>query len=543
LDPNAHAAAFTIGQVVTPFTLTVVSTEVPPTNGDGICENGRTPGQDLDCRFGTFFTFQTKANGDRIVPLCAPYANGNCVVYSVFFQNPGQEPDPSMYVGPVNWNITYNNGTFVPPAPWTGSTPRLYYDPSGFVVPNSPYGTDCTTPMLIGNPGVPTNPAIFCQFVFDITTIFDASKKVDPLIGGKTKVFSDAIVAFPPVFAPVVTVTTTPDAATVTAGSPIGFTIKVSNSALAVANNVSLNTPLPGGTNVSWTISPAYAGPGTCNITGSQGSQVLGCAFGTLNQSASATLHILSASSAAGTAISPSTVNVGPQQLLSIGSIVVQPIPVTFSGLTVSQTIPVGTSSVTFGGVIGNGTQFAPSGETVSITINGNKHAAAVGSSGSFSLQFPTAAIPASTTPYPITYSYAGDSLLSSATNNSTTLTVNTGGEPQITLKSAGTGTISGNFYVDLQVTNIGTGVARNVTISGWLFRTVMGTGTVTLNTALSPGLPDNLGSLNVGGSTTVRVYINAPTTVSLFMMTDNGSFMDVDGKTLAFSAGQAITH
>ena len=182
----------------------------------------------------SFFTFQTKANGDAIVPLCAPYANGNCVVYSVFFQNPGQEPDPSMYVGPVNWNITYNNGTFVPPAPWTGSTPRLYYDPSGFVVPNSPYGTDCTTPMLIGSPGVPTSPAIFCQFVFDITTIFDASKKVDPLIGGKTKVFSDAIVAFPPNFAPVVTVTTTPDAATVTAGSPIGFTITVSNSAVAV---------------------------------------------------------------------------------------------------------------------------------------------------------------------------------------------------------------------------------------------------------------------------------------------------------------------
>ena len=132
---------------------------------------------------------------------------------------------------------------------------------------------------------------------------------------------------------------------------------------------------------------------------------------------------------------------------------------------------------------------------------------------------------------------------MSTAKDSSTTLTVNTGGAPQITLKSAGTGTINGNFYVDLQVTNIGTGVARNVTISGWLFRTVIGTGTVTLNTALSPGLPDNLGSLNVGGSTTVRVYVNAATTVTLFMMTDNGSFMDIGGKILAFSAGQAITH
>ena len=510
LDPNAHAAAFTIGQVLTPFTLTVVSTEVPPTNGDGICENGRTPGQDLDCRFGTFFTFQTKANGDRIVPLCAPYANGNCVVYSVFFQNPGQEPDPSMYVGPVNWNITYNNGTFVPPAPWTGSTPRLYYDPSGFVVPNSPYGTDCTTPMLIGNPGVPTSPAIFCQFVFDITTIFDASKKVDPLIGGKTKVFSDAIVAFPPVFAPVVTVTTTPDAATVTAGSPIGFTITVSNSALAVANNVSLNTPLPGGTNVNWTISPAYTGPGTCSITGAQGSQVLNCAFGTLNQSASATLHILSASSAAGTAISPSTVNVGALQLLSIGSIVVQPIPVTFSGLTASQTIPVGTSSVTLAGVIGNGTQFAPSGETVSITINGNKQTAAIGSNGTFSLQFPTAAIPASTTPYPITYSYAGDSLLSSATNNSTTLTVVSppaGVNLSATMQSA---TIdgSGNYVFTIRVTNSGGTTATASAIKTAVLTTIVGT--ARLATTTTTALPASLGNIAPLSSVTATLTFPA---------------------------------
>jgi len=397
--------------------------------------------------------------------------------------------------------------------------------------------------MLIGNPGMPTNPAIFCQFVFNITTVFDASKKVDPLLGGKTRVFSDVVVAFPPIFAPVVTVTTTPDAATVTAGSPIGFTIAVSNSAAATANNVSLNTPLPGGTNVNWTISPAYAGPGTCSITGAQGSQVLNCAFGTLNPSTNLSVHIQSASSAAGTAISTSTVAVGSQQVLSIGSIIVQPITVTFSGLTASQTIPVGTSSVMLGGVIGNGAQFAPSGEKVSITINGNKQTATIGSNGVFSLQFPTAGIPVSATPYPITYSYAGDSLLSLATDSSTTLTVNAGGEPAVTLKGAGSGTTNGNFYTDIQVTNIGTGVARNVTISALVFKTIAGTGSVTLNTALSPALPDNLGSLNVGGNVTVRLYLNVPAGVTLFMITDNGSVGDISGKTLLFSAGQVFTY
>jgi uncharacterized repeat protein (TIGR01451 family) len=364
--------------------------------------------------------------------------------------------------------------------------------------------------MLIGNPGVPTNPAIFCQFVFDITTVFDASKKVDPLIGGKSKIFSDVVVAFPPIFAPVVTVTTTPDAATVTAGNPIGFTIAVSNSALATANNVSLNTPLPGGTNVNWTISPAFAGPGMCSITGAQGSQVLNCSFGTLNQSTSVSLHIQSASSAAGTAITPSTVTVGTQQLLSIGSIVVQPIPVTFSGLTASQTIPAGTSSVTLGGVIGNGTQFAPSGETVSISINGVKLSATVGSNGAFSLQFPTAGIPGSTTPYTITYSYAGDSLLSSATNSSTTLTVVSpppGVNLSATLQSA---TIdgSGNYVFTVRITNSGGTTATAAAIKTAMLTTVVGT--TRLTTTSTTTLPMNLGNLASLSSVTVTLTFPA---------------------------------
>src|SRR6202035_4153568 len=138
-----------------------------------------------------------------------------------------------------------------------------------------------------------------------------------------------------------------------------------------------------------------------------------------------------------------------------------------------------------------------------------------------------------------ITYSYAGDSLLSTAKDSSTALTVNTGGEPQITLKSAGTGTTNGNFYVDIKATNIGTGVARNLIISSLTFKTITGTGSVTLNTALSPALPDNLGSLDVGGSVTVRLYLNGPTGVTLFVITDNGTFSDIGGKTLAYSAGQ----
>jgi hypothetical protein len=211
--------------------------------------------------------------------------------------------------------------------------------------------------------------------------------------------------------------------------------------------------------------------------------------------------------------------------------------------LTASQTIPAGTSSVTLGGVIGNGTQFAPSGETVSITINGVTVPATVGSNGAFTLQFPTAGIPGSTTPYPITYSYAGDSLLSAATDSSTALTVIAGGEPQITAKTTGSGTVNGNFYEDIQIVNTGTGVARNLTISSVAFKTLLGTGSITLNTTLSPGLPDNLGSLNVGGSVTVRLYLNVPTGVTRFMLSETGTLGDITGKTFAYSSAQAVIY
>jgi hypothetical protein len=120
---------------------------------------------------------------------------------------------------------------------------------------------------------------------------------------------------------------------------------------------------------------------------------------------------------------------------------------------------------------------------------------------------------------------------------------VNGGGEPAITLKPAGMGTTNGNFYVDIKATNIGTGVARNLIINSLTFKTITGTGSVTLNTALSPALPDNLGSLNVGGTATVRLYLNVPAGVTLFMITDNGTFSDVAGKTLAYAAGQAVIY
>ena len=124
------------------FTVTVTATEVPPSQADGLCEVGNTVLNDFDCRFSTFFNYGTDANGNTIVPLCYPYANGNCVHYEVYSGTPGNEPDPSLYSGPVNWEIALNNDTFTPPgALLTGSQPQFYDDPDYAPTPSSAVGS------------------------------------------------------------------------------------------------------------------------------------------------------------------------------------------------------------------------------------------------------------------------------------------------------------------------------------------------------------------------------------------------------------------
>ncbi len=98
----------------------------------------------------------------------------------------------------------------------------------------------------------------------------------------------------------------------------------------------------------------------------------------------------------------------------------------TFSNLTASQTITYGTASINLSGKIAAGTVI-PAGQAVKATINGVDSApATIGGDGSFSITYDTHAIPAApSTPYTITYSYAGDTNFNSASDTSTSLTVN----------------------------------------------------------------------------------------------------------------------
>ncbi len=322
-DPNAHSLALTAAEVNTPFTMTVAATEVPTTQANGDCPSGQNVLTDFDCRFTSFFTYETLSNGDAIVPACDAYSNGNCVFYSVYFGSRGNEPPTTDYNGPISWSIAWNNTSYLPPPGlnYQVNNPRLFDDPDYEASVITPYGTDCNTPMLIN--GNPTNPPIYCQFVFDITTYFDPNQPPDAGIGGKTKQFNDVVVAFPiTVAAPDLSVTKVADQGIVNSGSPIGYTITMGNSpapGTGTATNTVLSDPLPSGPNIKWLISPPYTGPGTCGIVDAGAPQQLTCFLGSLSPAISASVHVMSADSSAGTYVNTATLSASnnPPQMAS----------------------------------------------------------------------------------------------------------------------------------------------------------------------------------------------------------------------------------
>lgn len=85
----------------------------------------------------------------------------------------------------------------------------------------------------------------------------------------------------------------TADQASVTAGSAVGFSVTVTSTGPGVAQGVTLDDPLPATGAGTWSISPAYGGPGTCTISGTAPNQTLTCSLGDLAAGTSASVHIL----------------------------------------------------------------------------------------------------------------------------------------------------------------------------------------------------------------------------------------------------------
>jgi Bacterial Ig-like domain (group 3)/Concanavalin A-like lectin/glucanases superfamily len=140
-----------------------------------------------------------------------------------------------------------------------------------------------------------------------------------------------------------------------------------------------------------------------------------------------------------------------------------------------SQTITQGAASITVAGTITAGTKIPPG--SVLITIDDFSATATIKSSdGSFSTSFPTNNIPASSTPYVITYSFAATGKFAATTDTSTTLTIN-----------------SGNTDVDLSVTagtiHYGQSITLSATVKSPAGTPTAGTvafldGATTINTA-----------------------------------------------------------
>jgi len=123
---------------------------------------------------------------------------------------------------------------------------------------------------------------------------------------------------------------------------------------------------------------------------------------------------------------------------------------------------------------------------------------------------------------------------LNGITSNTAVLTVTVpSGEPAVTITLLDQSSTGPGFYVDLQVTNTGVGPASNLSINQITFRTLGGTGTVT---QVSPALPIAVGALAPSASTTIRVFLNVPSTVTRFSMGEAGTVQDTNATTFNYA-------
>jgi uncharacterized repeat protein (TIGR01451 family) len=240
---------------------------------------------------------------DAIVTKLTPFGT---IAYSTFLGGNGDDYGLAIAVDPAgNAYITGDtDSTDFPNAPdpiQTGATGTV----NVFVTQVNATGTALGYSTYLGGSGFETGYGIALDpsgaaYVTGYTVSADfpvtAGSAQGTLAGG-----SDAFLA-KITAAPVLSIGKTADAATVSAGSAMGFTITASNAAAATATatSVVLSDPLPAGTGVVWSISPAYNGSGTCTITGAAGSQSLSCSLGSLIPGAAASVHISSATSTAG---------------------------------------------------------------------------------------------------------------------------------------------------------------------------------------------------------------------------------------------------
>ena len=100
---------------------------------------------------------------------------------------------------------------------------------------------------------------------------------------------------------------------------------------------------------------------------------------------------------------------------------------------------------------------------------------------------------------------------------------------------------VPGVVHVGFELTATGEGTAQNVQITGISFNTVRGNGSVTLDPSTAALLPMLVGNLAEGGSQTVPLLLDVPTSVEKFRMTVSGTAQDAIGRSFPFHVTKAL--
>ena len=247
------------------------------------------------------------------------------------------------------------------------------------------------------------------------------------------------------------------------------------------------------------TATPPNADTVTISIKGTAVSQTVALSGGaftaTLNTAtvpASATPYTICYSFAGDSNFNAATNNTST-------TLTVQKATPVFGSLTAPLTIVYGTASITVSGSLTASTATPPNTDSVMVSINGTAVSqTATLSGGAFTATLNTAIVPASATPYAISYSFAGDSNFNAASNNTSTMLTVQKATPafsnlsasQVIAYGAASVTVSGKLAAttatppntDSVTVSIGTAVSKMVSLSGGSF-----TATFTLNSGTIP--------------------------------------------------------
>jgi hypothetical protein len=117
-----------------------------------------------------------------------------------------------------------------------------------------------------------------------------------------------------------------------------------------------------------------------------------------------------------------------------------------------------------------------------------------------------------------------------------------TGGAPRLSGRVVASATDAHGFYVDIAVTNTGTGSAADIRLVQLAFKTLTGSGVVPYNGSASPPLPRIIGGLDPGGSTSVRFYLNVNPGVARCSFTAKLTARALSGTTQVFIIEQRVT-